>query len=456
MADIRTYTASATTSEKSSNGYRQEALYVVDDLLLQKDGMSYQKHPQDVYILAYIHCLPSTVSLIQSLVWQTGVLPRKIVILPKVYSLIEGAVELMKSLGVSVIEQSMCFKYGHYDEAAWEAILLACKIMREKIERNKHGANRARVILVDDGGLLTGWWSKLYRYDNIDVVSVQQTASGLWREPYSTMIPRINVAHSAAKKIFESKIIARGVAKKISAMNLFTGEERIGIAGYGAVGKAVAHKYREEGRKVVVYDRVYQEKIEEREITKTESMRRMIISSDIIFGCTGRNWYPVEVCRMIGGKKIYVSCSSRDVEYKGIMAELGEKIEDACDASQQFKDVEIYTDSGKATVKNGGFPVNFDRKREWESRQEIILTRALVLIGIVQAMSINTDREYKDVIMLGPNTQKYIVEKWIEDVYGRAPDKKILEEYGVTEKEFWDSEWWRQASEYINPRSNKI
>jgi S-adenosylhomocysteine hydrolase len=418
-----------------------EVIALIDDVFLNEDGFyKFRRHPKDIYILAYVHCLPSMVDLIRAMISALGVTASKIVILPKVYSRIESAAEQLRQLGVSVVEYKVCFEYGYYDESAWSSIEDACRIVHDRVVKGK--SSDSRVVLVDDGGLLTECWHKLYNAERIETVSVQQTASGMWRRPFVSRIPKINVANSAAKRNFESYIIARAVANKADSLGVTNGKTRIGVAGYGAVGRAIAHVFDTQGKEVIAYDKIILNEEKAGRIVKTKNQKKIIEQSEVIFGCTGVDWCLRSLFNDYANKPVLISCSSRDVEYRSIIREYGEKTRDKCDEIQQFGEIRINTSKGTSVVMNGGFPINFDRKYEWEKKQDIVLTRALILIGILQAISIEVYGKYDDSIMLAPKAQRALVEKWIMEDREAVTRDAISEELDKIYTDAQNESWW--------------
>ena len=96
--------------------------------------------------------------------------------------------------------------------------------------------------------LTATWWLALKdSAGSLEVVSVQQTASGLGpRRLRRSPIVKIDVARSAAKRVFESRIIVDGVLAKIASLNrLLDRTNHFGVVGLGALGKARHHAARQ-------------------------------------------------------------------------------------------------------------------------------------------------------------------------------------------------------------------
>jgi hypothetical protein len=265
---------------------------------------------------------------------------------------------------------------------------------------------------------------------------VQQTTSGLARPPFhDRRIPKVNVAGSTAKRWFESKIIANGITRKVLAGIGGLKRRKVGVIGYGAIGKALADAMSAQQAEIVVYDKC--RNVHSHRHENAASLDELLCKAEIIFGCVGKDVF--EGCEnaleAIGRRLILASCSSRDVEFQSLFR-------DAIPAESQnpFEDVTIGT-AGSHSILNGGFPINFDREREWEEESEVALTRALMLAGVYQALADIGHHviEGSNIVPLGIETQKNLVDRWL-DINGLS-----TEQFGVARADFNDREWWRKV-----------
>ena len=92
-------------------------------------------------------------------------------------------------------------------------------------------------------------------------------------------------------------------------------------------------------------------------------------------------------------------------------------------------------------IENGGFPINFDRQREQEDAQRDLLTRALVLAGIFQALCVKIDERREGAIMLSPCIQRALVSKWLELTAQKADRFLISRADNIN-----SLNWWRSNS----------
>jgi hypothetical protein len=412
-----------------------ETLYQIDLESFRSESFDLRVRPERVLVLAHIHCLWSTRYIFQFLINQHGVKKCHILLMPKSYSTIKAALDEISRFGIGVVENSKEIKPGYYDQSAAVGLNELCRRGTELADKLVRQGIRPRIILLDDGGLLTERW--INRHDSpfsnkdVDVVSVQQTASGVFRKPMTATIPKINVAYSAAKRKFESMIVAVGVRRKIlESLNLSIANKVVGIVGYGAIGSALATKIKDFATDVLVHDRV--------DITsdlEIVSQSDLLARSDIVFGCTGKNW--LSLAAFDGSKRAreYISCSSRDVEFQKVLQHRFDRRLD----NREFGRIRLQSPNHQI-VENGGFPINFDRTKEWETPSEIALTRALMLGGVLQAMCLPMPNRKEWNIQLSPKVQMDLVSKWLSIC------ERTTEQFGVSFEDAHNLAWWQKAS----------
>lgn len=380
----------------------------------------------DVAILAHVHCLPSVAHVLVPWLRSAGFSPDQIVIVPKPYSTVPAAYDAMAAAGVTMIPEPN----RHFRD--YES--LSHSMLHRGFERliERAGSVR-RLLLLDDGGILTDMWSRRYKERLPNTVSIQQTTSGTARPD----LPRwgvnfVDAARSAAKTIFESPCIARGVVRKLRSLSELDKVDRIGVVGVGALGSRVASELARRGHAVLTFDRRQYEPRAGR-VTARELFRR----SRIIMGCTGFNWLsPMKLERLAQREHTLISCSSRSIEFQLL---LEQPYLDR--PTNLFATRRADPPSGEPQlILNGGFPINFDRQREWEKDSEIILTRALIFAAILQAMQLPTRAGCTTRIRLDSECQRLIVTTWL-----KANDLDASE-FGVDDADLSDPVWWQQNS----------
>ena len=428
-----------------------DVLLEVDFRVLERDGCELQVRGEEVVILAHLHCLPSIVEFFRFLLTQDLAIPaRQIVTIPKPYSTIASAAEEVKKLGVTLIQTSTEFEPGHYDEAVSLHLKAGCKKATQLCFDIIKRGRKPRLILVDDGGMVTETWWRHFRSSDFEVVSVQQTASGVRRAPDPSKLTKIDVARSAAKKKFEAKIISEGVLRKVRDLDIIEDITRIGVAGAGPLGCALAESLVEMHKQVNIFDRK-QYYCQPQGSHIMESLGQLVRQSDFIFGCTGRNFLGPGLLSRIGQNRHFASCASRDTEFLELLR-LGNITKSG--SFDSFGRLKVSYEGQTHIVENGGFPINFDRNIEQEGPEDIVLTRALVLAGIFQAMCVKTNLRQQDAIMLSPSVQKALVFKWLE-----LTGQKVYKYLGSSDHAADKLDWWKRNScgqapiaDWVQPR----
>lgn len=264
-------------------------------------------------------------------------------------------------------------------------------------ETEAYYSNRS-LIGLDEGGLL---------HDVLSTVrlpcGVEQTSAGVrqsWRYPV------VQVCRSAAKLHFESQIIARGIARKLDSLG-YLSSLRIGVLGLGALGSDVLRELRRRGCRVTGTDpRQSAKDIADQVVPLDELLQ----TSDLFLGCTGTDALRQVDLSRLTGRKLFVSCSSSNVEFRAVLDRL---LPSSLYGAWQGK-----IGMADCTVLNGGYPINFDRQQEWELLGEIILTRQLCFEGLVQAKSLAGSSARG--VMLDPAIQFQLVEEWLDQVPQRG------------------------------------
>lgn len=258
-------------------------------------------------------------------------------------------------------------------------------------------------LLLDEGG---GVHSALPAHLAHVSAGLEQTTFGLnaaWK------CPMVLVCRSAAKLHFESQIIARGILRKLDSLGLLMKQHTIGVLGLGAMGGEIARALLARGIPTLGADRGRTHSdLSPITVPLSELMGRC----SVVLGCTGSNVLHGIDLLPYSGKRIFVSCSSRDVEFRSVL--------DCLPNSSGYETVEGWIGNLHVAVLNGGYPINFDRQHEWELVEEIMLTRKLVVEGLTQAKSLigSSGRG----VMLSPASQLRIVNEWLEQV----PERESL------------------------------
>lgn len=360
-------------------------------------------------MLCHVHCLPSMLAFFE---WfaNRSIFKGRIAVVPKPYSTIPFVVQRLKSMGIFVVERPVELIVGRYDECCEGLLRDGIRHVTEWVSNLEGFPPGSRVVLVDDGGLLTEAWQRhvinVESSRQISAVSVQQTSSGMRAEfiDRSRGIAKVDMARSYAKRHFEASVIAEGIVRKVESMGLLSRQTRIGIVGVGALGRKLVLTLAKRGFKVCMYDRagIVGELPGARTST---SYRHCIDQSDVVFGCVGGCWMDEE--SMSSAVAEFVSCSSRDVEYLSLLRSRRTRV----DSTDWFSCAE--TDDGAGwRIYNWGFPINFDRVCEWEDPLGISLTRALLAVSVLLALRINAN-DTREIVPLPLSVQHEIVSRWL-------------------------------------------
>jgi hypothetical protein len=406
-------------------------LDLVSPALLEDDGYRQLVDPSDCVLVAHIHILPSTVALMGQFI-KLGFSPKSIVLVPKSYSTIQVALTRIQAMGCQVVPTTDVHIIGHYDTTAQAPLRRAC--MEAYTISDVKRAQRC--ILIDDGGLLTdAWWAQFGPARKPTVVSVQQTSSGLYFDRLSASVQRVNVGQSAAKRFFESKIIVAGVLREIAALHLLSDHKRLAIVGLGALGRQLGIAFCRSGSEVFTYD-----VDPDKNIAGCASAPNWLYCferADLIFGCTGQNFMH-GACGYLETRspKDLLSLSSRDVEFRELL--LSGKIAAPTTPFERLS-IEL-PHAQQLVVHNGGFPINFDRRNEWETEREISLTRGLVLLGVLQALCLKEEAPSRPFEILAPAAQRRLVQLWL------SQNTATCSAYDICTEDFDDTRWWYENS----------
>jgi release factor glutamine methyltransferase len=285
--------------------------------------------------------------------------------------------------------------------------------LRHNAEQCFAESDESGLVLLDEGGGLHRALPEILAHYS---VGVEQTTFGLQQ---SWKCPMVLVCRSAAKLLFESQIIARGIVRKLDSLELLTGKT-IGIVGIGALGAALTRTLMDRGILVVGTDVCpAPEDLTGIMVDLAELLHRC----DVFLGCTGLDVLAGIDLSGIIGHKTFVSCSSSDIEFRSVLRQLP--------AYERFGTAQGWIGQMHCTIPNGGFPINFDRVKEWELFEEIILTRKLMLEGLLQAKPLIGSAPRG--VMLDPSVQLHIVQEWLDQV----PDRHTIRMPSSLTEEFF-------------------
>ena len=273
-----------------------------------------------VGIIGCQHLLNTTGSLIQALC-RNGSRSSSVFLLGKVYSTNPAVSRQLRQAGCYVIDGSSPDRWGHFHRAIQNDADALWKVAHEHYRRE----GIRDLIVLDDGAVLHSTMPEAVR-KSMRVVGIEQTTFGIAHNiliKNSVGIPVVNVASSAAKRVFEPNMICAAVLQRVQALLKVQKGTSIGVIGLGKIGMALARSLLRSGRPVAAYDRNSQRTEALPHRARCSSVQDVIAKSDIVFGCSGANSVTLEDLAPLTGVKTFASCSSGDVEFQPILAGLG-------------------------------------------------------------------------------------------------------------------------------------
>lgn len=317
-----------------------------------------------------------------------------IIAMGKDYSTCPEVAERLRRIGVTIIERpEWSWKPGGYKEhfvskinQTWEEASKVCI-----------DGSISEIIVLDDGGFLMGAVPKSI---NLKISGVEQTTSGMpSANEAAKRFPVVCVADSSKKRRWESPMIAEAIAERAKYICPLLGAgAKVGVIGSGAIGAALLnqlkvskdHKGDDLNYQLFYYDVSGQSNISHNVASAMPCIAEVIKQSSVIFGCTGNDFLSKSgIDLSIAAGKWFISCGSMDTEFLTLL--LNGKSTSLESEFQRphnpFSTVVVHVGTQPCFVANGGFPVNFDRRRDSVPLQKIQLTRGLMHSGLIQARS---------------------------------------------------------------------
>jgi S-adenosylhomocysteine hydrolase len=360
-----------------------------------------------VYLISVQHILETTGSLFEAII-DIGVNPHNIYLCGKIYSKHSETEKALKQIEINVIENSRPPKLGAIRESLKkDASTLWAMVM----PRIKEGDT---IIILDDGGLVIKRAPRALA-SMCKVYGIEQTTFGLrYQTNRIGHFPMIQVAKSAAKRYLEPRLISKALMKKLSTTFERIHPKRIGVIGFGNIGKAVTFQF-EDRYKVFVYDKNLDVTANLKNgITLCKSADEVILNCDVIIGASGSdisrhsNWE-----ELVKEDKFFISVSSSDIEFNFLLRKYSDRFRPQ---NHNFlSPITVQLENGyNLTFIRGGTVANFDNSKESCPAEEIQLTRGLLLAGVIQALNDSTlhKSNLHGSIVLDPKLQMVVVQEW--------------------------------------------
>lgn len=367
--------------------------------------------------IIYIHHpLQTSVNVLQALI-DLGAAAEQIFVLGKHYSECPKVVNQIINMGIHYQRSSIQKTHGSYAQNFIRDINWLWLKVKEHLNDTID-----KILILDHGGHAMKY-TPPELIDNYKIIGIEKTTAGLinLNNTGYPSFPLINAAGSAAKRFLESPLIAEAVVSKLMTLIPDIPTHNIcGIAGFGAIGKAITEKLIQMGHKVIVYDKqnITVNKDNEHNFLITDNLEGMIANSDYIFGCSGQDITEsiCELFRLSSNNKTLISCSSEDKEFLSLIQFITRN--NTINSSSPLDNLVFDTPFGaKISILRGGFPVNFDNSGESVPAQDIQLTRSLVLAAVIQAIDFFNNPEIVNnhgLYALDPFAQQFIVHEWLK------------------------------------------
>ena len=324
---------------------------------------------QDTVLIGCQHLLSSTVDLCGSLIEQRGLRAKNVFLLGKCYSTNRRVVRVLERNGIYVSPLSWAYKSGvSFDKQHKDYVHKFLLHVRRAI----HGKNVRHVVLLDDGGQLISM-GKFLGLSSGKIFGVEQTTSGYERLRKQRLgFPVVNVARSRTKLQFESPVVASLVQAKLRMLlkKYRIKKPNILIVGKGAIGGSLHTAL---GKQHVVHAH----DIRTHGHAFPHGFRKELGAFDIIIGATGTEILGVRDLRYCRKPIYLVSASSSDREFPSKYLRQHSARRLNCHADISFRGIHLI---------NGGFTVNFDGEEDSAPRNKIQLTRALLILGVLQSI----------------------------------------------------------------------
>lgn len=351
------------------------------------------QHLNSARICGLQHILPSQEQLFGA-IRESGIADGLPIVIGKLYSTVRNALPPENYLAHEPLE--IIYDRGNFEGAFKASLKPFCE--RQGITVSQK--SKQPVVILDDGGFVSGFLSTYFLERGCPVIIIEQTTSGLrYARTYSC--PVVSVASSVLKREVESVLIADSIVRAIIARSILPGKhENWAIAGFGAVGAALCRALRAiHVRRVFVYDRDAQLRLaaSNEGFEVVEDARTLVEKADILFGCTGEDFSKTVPRADVNRRKtdlVCASCGSSDFEFGSWMVDTGETClhrRNGRSGGNGFADVSAEFATGSFRILSGGFPINLDRRLKSDPVEDFVLTRMLVFVGILQALDLAKD-----------------------------------------------------------------
>jgi len=351
----------------------------------------------DVLVIAHTHILESSYPLFRHLAAVVGY--HNIFLVEESYSTIPYVADKVIEMGVELIRVAMR-KGLAYEFAVQDSIRM---LWSKAIPHAKRMAI-SKIIIIDDGAdiIANVPWPDL---KGVTIVGIEQMTQGIARlnDGCGVFPPVINVAGSALKKEIETDFVAKTITDEI--INIFADvhNKKIGIIGTGNIGKGIIDGLEKNDAIITYYDSSKLNSMSSSRKGNITSTSELIEKNDIIIGATGKDFLKGVVLDKSRGEKYLINASSSDVEFYTLLNRAGFP-------GENFETISFQSHP-ELTLKilNGGYPINFNRKKEIEKAEDMQLTQVLLFAGFVEALAFSKKEKKSMIYKLNTDLQREIL-----------------------------------------------
>ena len=382
-------------------------------------------------LVAVQHMLMQTVDLFETAA-AMGLNLNNIFALGKVYSNSPPVIETLRDRGVTVIE-STTPEPGEFNSSFERDVERLWQITAETLAQR---SIKQVLVLDDDGVCITNTPREVLR--KYAICGVEQTSQGVFLfEDRPPPFAAISWARSAVKLHIGGPIFAHCFIDKLNSEFLggrsIRGKQ-LGIIGMGSIGRALSKLAVRQGIKVLFYDPASDLHIPlHGNIARTHSLEELMITSDYVAGCSGRNPFQGRwPLNHRPGIKLF-SVSTGDQEFGPIITDLKAKPDLTVD-SGSWTITSEHGPSGPLEITYLGYPYTFvSRAPEAVPTQIVQLETGGLLASLVQAdiylQTCETSPEHnKGLHRISPEAQRFVYETWLRTM--KEQGTSLMETFG--------------------------
>ncbi|MEV0135509.1 hypothetical protein AB0H83_44550 [Dactylosporangium sp. NPDC050688] len=220
---------------------------------------------------------------------------------------------------------------------------------------------------------------------------VEQTTRGArWIDDIEPAFPVVDVARSMAKATLEAPLVARTMAAGLRDIlaELDVRPATVGLIGYGRMGGQLA------GALTQDFDVLVHDQIPDRaDAARADGWRvtdrdTILAGTGVVIGCTGSAVLTTADLHHLADRTVLANGASSDIEFALWEHRTPDAILRGADPHRPWANHYTLPDAHRSILVAGGFPLNFYGTGEPISPQEFQLTRALMLAGAGQAMTL--------------------------------------------------------------------